>query len=51
MKAPGLEAFVVEKISEGILNEETNAAPAQVVAEVIDAMAGELSGRLEFVGA
>ena len=39
------------KIRERILNEETIVALVQLVAEEIDAMAGELSGRLEVVEA
>ena len=45
---PRLETFVVEKIRERILNEETIVA---LVAEEIDAMAGELSRRLEVIEA
>ena len=48
---PRLETFVVEKIRERILNEETIVALVTLVAEEIDAMAGELSGRLEVVEA
>ena len=51
LNAPRLETFVVEKIRERILNEETIVALVQLVAEEIDAMAGELSGRLEVVEA
>ena len=51
LNAPRLEAFLVEKIRERILNEETIVALVQLVAEEIDAMAGELSGRLEVVEA
>ncbi len=51
LNAPRLETFVVEKIRERILNEETILALVQLVAEEIDAMAGELSGRLEVVEA
>ena len=51
LNAPRLEAFVVEKIRERILNEETIVALVTLVAEEIDAMAGELSGRLEVVEA
>ena len=39
------------KIRERILNEETIVALVTLVAEEIDAMAGELSGRLEVVEA
>ena len=51
LNAPRLETFVVEKIRERILNEETIVALVTLVAEEIDAMAGELSGRLEVVQA
>ena len=51
LNAPKLETFVVEKIRERILNEETIVALVQLVAEEIDAMAGELSGRLEVIEA
>ena len=42
---------MVEKIRERILNEETIVALVTLVAEEIDAMADELSGRLEVVEA
>ena len=51
LNAPKLETFVVEKIRERILNEETITELVQLVAEEIDAMAGELYGRLEVVEA
>ena len=51
LNAPRVEEFVVEKIRERILNEETIVALVQPVAEEIDAMAGELAGRLEVVQA
>ena len=51
LNAPRLEAFVVEKIRERILTEETIVELVTMVAEEIDAMAGELSGRLEVVEA
>ena len=51
LNAPRLEAFVVERIRERILNEETIVALVTMVAEEIDAMAGELSGRLEVIEA
>ena len=51
MNAPRLEAFVVEKIRQRILTEETIVALVTMVAEEIDAMAGELVGRLEVVEA
>ena len=46
-----LNAPRLEKIRERILNEETIVALVTLVAEEIDAMAGELSGRLEVVEA
>ena len=45
LNAPRLEAFVVEKIRERILTEETIVELVAMVAEEIDAMAGELSGK------
>ena len=51
LNAPRLETFVVEKIRERILNEETIGALVTLVAEEIDAIAGEMSGRLEVVEA
>ena len=51
LNAPRVEDFIVEKIRERILTEETIVALVQLVAEEIDAMAGELSGRLEVVKA
>ena len=51
LNAPRVEAFVVKKIRERILNEETIVALVTLVAEEIDAMAGELSGRLEVIEA
>ena len=51
LNAPRLEAFVVEKIRERILTEETIVDLVTMVAEEIDAMAGELSGRLEVIEA
>ena len=51
LNAPKVEEFIVEKIRERILTEETIVALMQLVAEEIDAMAGELSGRLEVVEA
>ena len=49
LNAPRLETFVVEKIRARILNEETIIELVTLVAEEIDAMAGELSGRLEVI--
>ena len=51
LNAPRVEAFVVEKIRERILTEETIVELVTLVAEEIDAMAGELSGRLEVMEA
>ena len=51
LNAPRLETFVVEKIRERILNEETIVALVSLVAEEIDAIAGEMSGRLEVIEA
>ena len=51
LNAPRLETFVVEKIRERILNEETIVALVTLVAEEIDAMAGELAGRLGVIEA
>ena len=51
LNAPRLETFVVEKIRERILNEETIVALVATVAEEIDALAGELADRLEVVEA
>ncbi len=51
LNAPRLETFVVEKIRERILNEETIVALVATVAEEIDALAGELAGRLEVIEA
>ena len=49
LNAPRVEEFVVEKIRERILTEETIIELVTLVAEEIDAMAGELSGRLEVI--
>ena len=43
LNAPRVEEFVVEKIRERILTEETI---VELVAEEVDAMAGDLAGRL-----
>ena len=43
LNAPRLETFVVEKIRERILNEETIVELVQLVAEEIDAMASRPS--------
>ncbi len=51
LNAPRVEDFVVEKIRERILTEETIVELVTLVAEEIDAMAGELSSRLEVIDA
>ena len=51
LNAPRVEDFVVEKIRERILTEETIVELVTLVAEEIDAMAGEMSGRLEVIDA
>ena len=51
LNAPRVEDFVVEKIRDRILNEETIVELVTMVAEEIDAMAGELAGRLEVIDA
>ena len=51
LNAPRVEDFVVEKIRERILTEETIVELVTLVAEEIDAMAGELSARLEVIEA
>ena len=51
LNAPRVEDFVVEKIRERILTEETIVDLVTLVAEEIDAMAGELSGRLDVIDA
>ena len=51
LNSPRVEDFIVEKIRERILTEETIVELVTMVAEEIDAMAGELSGRLEVIDA
>ena len=51
LNAPRVEDFVVEKIRDRILNEETIVELVTMVAEEIDAMAGELASRLEVIDA
>ena len=51
LNAPRVEDFVVEKIRGRILTEETIVELVTLVAEEVDAMAGELAGRLEVVEA
>lgn len=49
LNAPKVEGFVVEKIKERILNDETITKPVTLVAEEVDEAAGELGGKLEAV--
>ncbi len=51
LNAPRVEDFIVEKIRERILTEETIVELVTLVAEEIDAMAGDLAGRLEVIEA
>ena len=51
LNAPRVEDFVVDKIRERILTEETIVELVTMVADEIDAMAGELAGRLETIDA
>ncbi len=51
LSAPKVEDFIVDKIRERILNEETIVELVTLVAEEIDAIAGEMSGRLEVIEA
>ena len=51
LNAPKVEAFIVEKIRERILTEATIVELVTLVAEEIDAMAGELAGRLAAIDA
>ena len=51
LNAPRVEDFIVEKIRERILTEETIVELVTLVAKEIDAMAGDLSGRLEVIEA
>ena len=51
LNAPRVEAFVVEKIRERILTEATILELVTLVAEEIDALAGELAGRLAAIDA
>ena len=46
LNAPRVEGFVVEKIKERILTDETITKLVTLVAEEVDAMAGEFAGRL-----
>ncbi len=49
LNAPRVEDFIVEKIRERILTEETIVELVTLVTEEIDAMAGELAGRVEVI--
>ena len=49
LNTPKVEGFVIEKIREGILTDETITELVTLVAEEIDAMAGEFSGRLKAI--
>ena len=51
LNSPRVEEFVVEKIRERFLTEEIIVELVTLVAEEIDAMAGELAGRLEVIEA
>ena len=51
LNAPRVEDFVVEKIRERILTEETIVEMVTLMTEEVDAMASELAGRLEVVDA
>ena len=51
LNAPKVEAFVVEKIRERILTEETIVELVTLAAEEVDEMAGEIAGRLEVIDA
>ena len=49
LNAPKVEDFIVEKIRERILTEETIVDLVTLVAEEMDAKAGELAGRVEVI--
>ena len=49
LNAPRVEDYIVEKIRERILTEETIVELVTLVAEEIDAMAGELAGRVQVI--
>ena len=51
LNAPKVEAFVVDTIKARILNDETITELVLLVAEEIDAVAGEVAGRLETIEA
>ena len=46
-----VEGFIIEKVRERILTEETITELVTLVAEEIDALAGEVNGRLQAIGA
>ena len=49
LNAPRVEDYIVEKIRERILNEETIIELVTLVAEEVDAMAGELAGKVQVI--
>ena len=51
LNAPRVEGFVMEKIKERILTDETITELVTLVAEEVDAMAGEFAGRLKVIEA
>ena len=51
LNAPRVEGFIIDKIKERILTDETITELVTLVAEEIDAMAGEMNGRLKVIGA
>ena len=51
LNAPRVEEFIVRKVRERILTDETVTELVTLVAEEIDAMAGELGGRLKAIDA
>ena len=51
LNAPRVEGFIIDKIKERILTDGTITELVTLVAEEIDAMAGELAGRLEVIDA
>ncbi len=51
LNAPRVEEFIIEKIKERVLTDDTITELVTLVAEEIDAMAGEYSGRLKAIEA
>ena len=51
LNAPKTEAFILDKIKERILTDEIITELVTLVAEEIDAMAGEMNGRLQAIAA